>query len=485
MKRCNYQAKICAIAALTVAAAEVLPAQTFTVLKRFNIANGAVPAGPVVQGLDGNFYGTTSSGGANSGGTVFRITPAGKLATLYSFCHLANCIDGHDPFAALILGTDGAFYGTTQVGGSSVGTVFRITRAGVLTTLYSFCAQFNCADGGQPQAPLVQGSDGNFYGTTVFGGEAGNAGTIFKMTPKGTLTTIHSFCTAAATSCPDGLFPSGGLVQGADGNFYGATPSSILLPLSLPRGVVFQIAPNGDYNALDILCLQTNCADGANPNGGLVQGADGKLYGATAFGGTSSNCPNGCGTIFKFSPNTLNDLTVVHSFNSTDGAIPETLILANDGNFYGTTQTGGFTNTGTIFRMTPDGTVTVLRNLSSTDGIKPLGGLMQATDGNLYGTASFGGGNDNSGTVWRMSLGLSPLVKTLPLAGKAGSAVKILGNNLTGTTSVTFNGVPATFKVVSATEITTTVPTGATTGLVQVTTPAATLSSSPGFQVLP
>jgi uncharacterized repeat protein (TIGR03803 family) len=288
LQRPIYVEKFCAIAALYAATVIVLPAQTFSVLKRFNIANGSTPAGPVVQGLDGNFYGTTSSGGANNGGTVFRITPGGNLTTLYNFCHLANCIDGQVPFAALTLGTDGSFYGTTQVGGSSVGTVFRITRHGVLTTLYSFCAQFNCADGGQPIAPVVQGSDGNFYGTTEDGGESGNAGTVFSMTPTGNLTTIHSFCTA--TGCSDGLNPSAGLVQGADGNFYGTTPTTILLPLALPRGEVFQITPTGDYNVLDFFCLQPNCADGAIPSGGLVQGADGKLYGPTAFGGTSSNC---------------------------------------------------------------------------------------------------------------------------------------------------------------------------------------------------
>lgn len=483
MKRLNCWGKVCVLSALYAAGGNLSPAQTFTVLKRFNIANGAVPAGPVVQGLDGNFYGTTSSGGPNNGGTVFRITPAGTLKTLYSFCRLTNCIDGKDPFAALTLGTDGAFYGTTQVGGSSVGTVFKITQGGVLTTLYSFCAQFNCTDGSQPIAPVVQGSDGNFYGTTLDGGESGNAGTIFKMTPAGSLTTIHSFCTALG--CSDGLSPSAGLVQGADGNFYGTTGSSILLPFSLPRGAVFQITSDGNYNVLDFLCLQPNCADGATPSGGLVQGADGKLYGPTAFGGTSTNCSNGCGTVFKFSPNTLSDLTSVQSLNSADGSVPQTLILANDGNFYGTTQTGGTSNSGTIFRMTPDGTVTTLRSLSSTDGTKPLGGLTQGTDGNLYGTASFGGGSTNSGSAFRLSLGLSPLVKTLPLAAKVGSAVKILGNNLTGTTSVTFNGIPATFKVVSATQITTSVPAGATTGLVQVTTPSSVLSSSPAFEVLP
>ena len=483
MKRLNHWGTLCVIAVLYAATIAASPAQTFTVLKRFNITNGGFPAGPVVQGLDGNFYGTTSTAGAHGGGTVFRITPAGNLTTLYSFCRLTNCIDGEGPFAGLTLGTDGAFYGTTQVGGSSVGTVFKITRAGVLTTLYSFCGQFNCTDGAQPIAPVVQGSDGNFYGTTLDGGESGNAGTIFKMTPSGVLTTIHSFCTA--TGCADGLNPSAGLVEGSDGRLYGATGSSILLPFSPPRGAVFQITPDGEYNGLDFLCLQPNCTDGAIPSGGLVEGADGKMYGPTAFGGISANCSMGCGTVFKFSHNFLGDLTNVTSFTSANGSVPQTLILANDGNFYGTTQTGGTANTGTIFRMTPDGTITTLRSLSSIDGTKPLGGLTQGTDGNLYGTASSGGGNTQSGSVFKLSLGLSPLVKTLPLAAKAGVTVKVLGNNLVGTTSVTFNGVPATFRVVSATQINTSVPVGASTGLVKVTTPGGVLSSSPAFRVLP
>src|SRR5262249_39816718 len=140
------------------------------------------------------------------------------------------------------------------------------------------------------------------------------------------------------------------------------------------------------------------------------------------------------GTAFRLSPFSLGIITTLASFIQTNGSIPNNLIQANDGNFYGTTELGGLSNAGTIFRMTPDGTVTTLRSLSSTDGTKPMAGLTQGTDGNLYGTTSFGGGNTSSGTVFKLSLGLSPLVKTVPLAGKAGSAVKIIGNNLTGST---------------------------------------------------
>jgi uncharacterized repeat protein (TIGR03803 family) len=166
-----------------------------------------------VQGTDGNFYGTTYQGGTSGYGTVFQITPAGTLTTLHSF---ANSSDGGYPDAGLVQGTDGNFYGTTANGGTSgYGTVFQITPAGTLTTLHSFSG----SDGRNPYATLVQGTDGNFYGTTANGGTSG-AGTVFKITPAGTLTTLHSF------SGTDGSYPQAGLVQGTDGNFYGTTSQS-------------------------------------------------------------------------------------------------------------------------------------------------------------------------------------------------------------------------------------------------------------------
>jgi uncharacterized repeat protein (TIGR03803 family) len=183
-----------------------------------------------VQASDGNFYGTTVEGGADGAGTVFRITPSGTLTTLYSFCSQVNCTDGYWPYAGLVQAADGNLYGTTGNGGAfgNYGTVFKITPSGTLTTLYSFCAQNGCADGEEPAARLVQAADGNFYGTTASGGTSQNCdsyrcGTVFKITPSGTLTTLHSFNYADGAYPYAGLVQASGLVQAAVLNFYGTT----------------------------------------------------------------------------------------------------------------------------------------------------------------------------------------------------------------------------------------------------------------------
>jgi uncharacterized repeat protein (TIGR03803 family) len=191
------------VAVFCVAMSIVSPAQTFKVLVDFNDTDGAYPTSPLVQGLDGNFYGATGLGGANFDGTIFKISATGTLTTLYSFCSESDCADGYGP-SALVLGTDGNFYGTTGGGGAtSDGTAFKITPQGMLTTLHTFCSETGCRDGSLPVGPLVQASDGNFYGTTD-----SNAGTVFKMTPQGALTTLYYFCSRraalTATSLPRG-----------------------------------------------------------------------------------------------------------------------------------------------------------------------------------------------------------------------------------------------------------------------------------------
>jgi uncharacterized repeat protein (TIGR03803 family) len=479
MKIQNGWERICVLSAFCVATAIVSPAQTFTVIKRFNGTNGGTPFGPVVQGVDGNIYGATTSGGANNGGTIFRLTPAGALTTLYSFCALASCTDGSSPLAGLMQVAGGAFYGTTQVGGANgVGTVFRITPGAPLTTIYNFCPLTNCPDGAQPFAGLIQGADGSFYGTTNEGGANGNAGTVFKITPGGALTTIHSFC--ASAGCTDGSFPRAVLVQGSDAKFYGTTGTDG----ANGRGTVFKVSPlTGALTTLYAFCAFAGCADGSGPVAGVVEGKDGNYYGTTGFGGiTNTNCPSGCGTVFKITPE--GTLTTLHSFDSSDGAIPLALVRATDDNLYGTTELGGSSNKGTIFQITPSGTLTTLHSFSSTDGDQPESGLMQDTDGTFYGTTELGGTEFNVGTVYHLSTGLGPFVKTLPMFAAAGATVRILGTNLTNATSVTFNGTPATFSVVSATEVSATVPAGATDGQVQVTTPSGTLTSNVAFVVL-
>jgi uncharacterized repeat protein (TIGR03803 family) len=329
---------------------------------------------------------------------------------------------------SLVQSSDGNFYGTPSYGGNlsecfgiGCGTVFELTPSDTLTTLYKFCSLPGCADGAVLYDALVQGTDGNFYGTT-WGGGAGNGGTIFKITPTGTLTTLYSFCVVNYPFCGDGDNPIT-LVEGTDGNFYGTTASG---GANYNAGTVFKITTGGMLTTIYNFCAKTACADGSTPRDGLT--------------------------------------------------------LGSDGNFYAPTYYGGANNQGTVFMMTPAGVFTTLHSFDGTDGNYPIAHLIQSTNGVFYGTTDFGG-SSGDGTVFSLSVGLNPFVKTVPSAGKVKAKVIIMGNELKGATSVTFNGTPATFTVVSNSEITTTVPTGATTGPVVVTTPSGTLTSNVNFQV--
>jgi uncharacterized repeat protein (TIGR03803 family) len=455
--------------------------QAFTTLASFNGTDGDTPLAGLVQATNGNLYGTTWDGGGY--GTVFKITPSGTLTTLYSFCFEGGtCTDGAEPYAGLVQATDGDLYGTTYGGGASnAGTIFKITSSGTLTTLYSFCSQGGCADGKNPFAGLVQASNGDLYGTTYSGGTRGGGGTVFKITPSGTLTTLYSFC--SEEGC--GENPFAGLVQASNGDLYGTTYSGG----AYNAGTIFKITPSGTLTTLYSFCSEGGCADGESPSlGGLVQATNGDLYGTTYLGGAG-----GGGTVFRITVS--GTLTTLHSFCSeggdpcTDGANPYAgLVQATDGDLYGTTYGGGAVGWGTVFKITPSGTLTTLHSFCSeggnacTDGGTPNAGTVQATSGDLYGTTSRGGA-DEIGTVFSLSVGLGPFVETLPTSGEAGGAVKILGTNLTGATSVIFNGTAAVFTVVSPSLITTTVPAGATTGTVQVVTPSGTLSSNVPFRV--
>ncbi len=494
-----------------------LSAQTFNSLHSFDLTDGAFPAAPLVQATNGDLYGTTSGGGANCGldgcGTVFKITAGGKLTRLYSFCSQPNCTDGYYPYAGLIQATDGNFYGTTEWGGANSGpdgpgTVFKITPSGKLTTLYSFCSQggSNCTDGQYVYAGLIQATDGDFYGTTAGGGAYGG-GTVFKITPSGKLTTLYSFCSQGGSNCTDGRNPTAGLVQATDGDLYGTTYNGGANGTNCEAnyepygcGTVFKITAGGNLTTLYTFCSQggNNCPDGVEPAAGLVQGTNGDLYGAASAGGSNvANCeansePYGCGTVFKVTPS--GKLTTLHSFDGTDGATPvAALIQATDGNFYGTASGGWPNGAGTVFKITPSGKLTTLHSFDGTDGAAPVAALVQATNGHFYGTTYYGGANSDCpikihylipcGTVFSLSVGLGPFVETNPTSGKVGTAVKILGTDLTGATSVTFNGTAAVFKVVSASLIKTSVPEGATTGTVEVTTPKGTLKSNVVFRV--
>lgn len=455
----------------------IAPTVTFTTLHSFDLTDGRFPRGALVQATNGVLYGTTSDGGANGGGTIFSITTGGNLATVYNFCLQSHCADGSTPNAGLIQVTNGKFYGAAAFGGPNqdAGTIFNVTPKGVLTTLYSFCSQSNCTDGVEPNGKLVEGTNGKFYGTTAYGGAntscVNGCGTVFSITGAGQLESLHSF------DGTDGNVPLAGLVEGVNGNFFGTT----YFGGAQGDGTVFKITASGALTTLYNFCPQNGCPDGANPSG-LIQGTNGKFYGTTMAGGTELN-----GTVFSI--NSSGKLTILHSFGNTEGQNPAGgLIPGNDGNFYGTTYYGGTNRNGTIFEITPNGTLTTLYNFCSqtncTDGANPSAVLAQDTDGTFYGSTELGGAN-GEGTVFGVSAGLGPFVETNPVSAKVGAPVTILGTGLTHASSVTFNGTAATFTVVSGSDITTTVPTGATTGTVKVVTPKGTLKSDVPFRVLP
>lgn len=392
--------------------------QTLTTLVTFNSANGRDP-GALIQGANGNFFGLTSEDGVNLGGTIFEMTSSGKLIAQFDFNGF-DAIDGEFPVGMLVQ-ANGSLYGTTAGGGSgSAGTVFA-TAGGKVSVLYSFCSQTNCTDGAYPNAGLIPGRDGNFYGTTYQGGSGAqcnsSCGTVFEISPQSKLTTLYNFCSQA--NCSDGSVPFGGLVQGSDGNFYGTTTfGGNMRCQGGGCGTVFRLTRDGELTTLYNFCSKSNCADGALPSASLVEGSDGNLYGTTQQGGLpSSRClanTFGCGTVFKITP--AGELTTLHVFctkaNCVDGVAPNApLILGKDGNLYGTTYFGGTNGpyAGTVFQITPAGKLTTLYSFCAqancADGASPSAALLEAANGTFYGTTSGSGGEEGMGSVFRLSIG--------------------------------------------------------------------------------
>jgi uncharacterized repeat protein (TIGR03803 family) len=433
-------------------------AQTYTVLYNFALNYDEDPpvATQVTQGRDGNLYGTACHGALDPWGSVFEITPQGTLTVLYSF---TGGTDGSGPCGGLTLGTEGNFYGTTIWSGQrqAAGTVFKITPTGSFTTLYSFTGG---SDGGFPMATPIQGGDGNFYGTT--------AETVFKMTPPGKLTTMYYFGGANGSALWDPL------VQGADGNFYGTTARGG----TSDAGVVFKITTAGKLTVLH----NFDVTHGGYPYAGLVQGSDGSFYGTTTYGGVQCGVYAGCGVIFKITPG--GKFTVLHKLRKAkDGAFPSTgLVQATDGNFYGVTGEGGSHNCGTIFRISRTASYSVLYNFDGTTGADPRATLLQHTNGVLYESTT-GGGANGAGVFFSLDVGSKAYVSLVSTSGKVGKVIGILGQGFTGTTGVWFNGTPATFTIRRDTYLTATVPDGATTGPVTVAMPTGPLTSNVAFRV--
>jgi uncharacterized repeat protein (TIGR03803 family) len=391
-------------------------APSFAVLHSFQGADGANPQAGLVRDAAGNLYGTTFFGGAHGVGVVFKVSATGTETVLHSF----TGADGGNPFAGLIRDVAGNLYGTTSSGGTDAnGVVFKLSPGGSETVLYNFTGG---ADGAVPRAGLVRDTAGNLYGTTPFGGATSTCnppdgpgvprmqvanpgcGVVFKLSPTGTETVLHTF-----TGGADGASPVADLIRDAEGNLYGtaATGGGGTCNQFVPPGcgTVFKLGPSGTETVLHSF----TGADGATPVAGLVRDAAGNLYGTTYTGGADY------GVVFKVSATGTE--TVLHSFTLADGAVPRAGLLRDAaGNLYGTTEIGGATSTcappqgcGVVFELircdtAPTGyDFKVLHTFTGgADGASPLAGLVQDVGGNLYGTAD-AGGSGQSGVVFRLT----------------------------------------------------------------------------------
>ncbi|WP_395736525.1 choice-of-anchor tandem repeat GloVer-containing protein [Prosthecobacter sp.] len=507
------------------------PAGDVSVMVTFNNTGypyGSDPVASLTVGPDGALYGVTQNGGTGSSGTIFKITTGGTFTTLVSFTGSTGSYLGSSPRAALTLGVDGNFYGTTASGGSGgSGTIFKMTPAGVLTTLVQFTGTSGTYPGSTPLAALVQGTDGVLYGTTSLGG-ANNLGTVFKVTTTATFTSLTAF--SGTTGSVLGSLPKGALVQLSDSNLYGTTQTGGLNNF----GTIFQITPAGVLNTLVNLTGATGSALGATPQGALVTGTDGSMYGTTNTGGL-----NNAGTIFKCSSaglfTTLVNFTAAPSvgrliqgggaqlygatlgaggangygtlFSAPTAGAPQTLatlapvsgttalnaraglVLGADGNYYGTTQTGGLLNNGSVFKLTPAGVYTTLISFTGTSGANPgsspLAALVAGSDGNFYGTNA-SGGTSSAGNVFMMTpAGTQTILATFTgttgaTLGSSPQGPLIQGSDNTyyGTTTSggSGGGFGTVFKVTSGGVFSNLVNFTGTTGAVLGTSPTGVLA---------
>lgn len=270
-------------------------------LHKFHGPDGGFPVAGLTADSAGNLYGTTLAGGAHAWGIVFQLTASGTENVLYNFFGSA---DGASPYAPVTLDAQGNLYGTTNVGGNSwAGVAYEVTPAGTETVLHSFCSQPNCSDGANPYAGLIADAQGNFYGTT-FGGGAYGYGTVFKLTPSGEETVLYNFAGA-----PDGAAPYGGLIMDGQGNLYGTTYGGGVSNINCYDsgcGTIFQLTASGTESVVYNFCSQANCSDGALPTAAMVFDGQGNLFGTTTAGGIGqcnvrAGTP-GCGTVFKLTP---------------------------------------------------------------------------------------------------------------------------------------------------------------------------------------
>jgi uncharacterized repeat protein (TIGR03803 family) len=449
-------------------------AQTPTVLHTFPLAltDACKPEGNIVQGRDGNMYGDGAVCGANGGGAVYKISPAGAESVFYSFPQQWTNCGG----AGLTLGSDGNFYGTCIAGNpaTGLGSIFRLTPAGVFTDLHDFTG----VNGDSlPVYPPIQASDGNFYG--VSGNEVQICGNVYRMTPAGVYTNLHTF---SGSDC----HPSN-LVQASDGNLYGTLADCAVVSTD---GCVYRISTAGVFKEIHDFALTT----GEVPCTGLIQGKDGKLYGAT-----NSGAANGWGNIYKLT--TAGVATDLHDFNNaTDAACvnnagpPVNMLQVADGTFYGVNPAYGLYG-GSIYKLTSANVFSAWMFPSTdVDGNSPSSTLIQNTNGLVYGTTPAGGfippncPQGCQGTFFSVATGDKPFVSLEPTekTGNVGASVGMFGQGFTSASVVKFGGVAATSVTRSGTTyLTAVVPAGAHTGAVTVTTGTTTLTSPQTYNVKP
>lgn len=441
-------------------------AQTFQSLFEFvdYHKDGAVPAEVApAQSRDGMLYGSTDQGGAYSQGTIFRFDPSTNTHTVL---HDLAGSDGLGPYGSLTLGTDGNFYGVTQSGGSGlVGVLFRVTPAGAYRVLHSFMGG---SDGSYPYAPPIEATDGNLYGTTS--GVLGRIATVYKYSRAGQFSTIYQFDGSA------GLIPLSPLLQAQDGNLYGTANSGG----AYGCGTVYKLSRTGTL----LHSHSFDCgANGAYPVGALIQASDGNFYGATQHGGLPGD-PYGDGVLFKLTQE--GGVSAAYKFGSSssvDGSQSNIALLqATDGNLYASTLSRGLFGQGTLFRYGLDGTYSSYDDFSQGTTQVYASSLAQHTSGVLYGTTAYWvGGN---GTVFSVDIAATPFIALVRYSGRVGDTVQVLGQGLLGTTSVTINGSPAAFTAASDTFLTATVPAGATSGSVVVTTASGALTSNRDYRIV-
>ncbi|HZM05034.1 MAG TPA: choice-of-anchor tandem repeat GloVer-containing protein [Candidatus Saccharimonadales bacterium] len=449
---------VCALALSGPIKAGVVSQGVYSVYSFTGTSNGAAPRASLIQASDGYYYGTTSAGGADGGGTIFRLSTNGAFSSLFSF----SGTNGSSPSAALVQAADGNLYGTTEYGGAySSGTVFRISTNGVFASVYSFYS----VTGYYPASSLVQASDGYLYGTTEDGGVDGE-GTIFRISTSGVFTSLYSF---TGTS---GAYPVAALIQGSDGNLYGTAVNGG----AYGSGTVFQFGTNGSMVTLHSFTGN----DGAYPSGSLLQAGNGNLYGTTQNGGT-----NGSGTVFQIS--TSGAFTSLYYFTgANDGGFPGAgMIQAGNGNLYGTTVNGGIGGNGTIFQITTNGALTSLYSFTGgSDGAYPVASLLQASNGQLYGTTSSGGvSGTSSGTVFVVdTLQVTP--RNFGFSFPAGGPIPATNLTLSllnlgnGSLNWSLASASSLFSISASNGV---VASGATVPLTVSFSPAAAASLPPGF----